>query len=122
MVASMVTASSRGRYTTISPWPDSSCDAPSSFMGLRALGSSAASAGSSGTNHAVMVPAPVEARTGPPTRASKILAPPASRCALACGGSLLLTREGGPVRASRSEEHTSELQSLAYLVCRLLLE
>src|SRR5687767_15253047 len=34
---------------------------------------------------------------------------------------------GGPpfrasVAASRSEEHTSELQSLAYLVCRLLLE
>src|SRR2546425_4914104 len=26
------------------------------------------------------------------------------------------------VRAGRSEEHTSELQSLAYLVCRLLLE
>src|SRR2546423_3321342 len=26
------------------------------------------------------------------------------------------------VEASRSEEHTSELQSLAYLVCRLLLE
>src|SRR5205823_12377647 len=25
-------------------------------------------------------------------------------------------------RKSRSEEHTSELQSLAYLVCRLLLE
>src|SRR2546425_5114569 len=25
-------------------------------------------------------------------------------------------------RPSRSEEHTSELQSLAYLVCRLLLE
>src|SRR2546423_4619965 len=25
-------------------------------------------------------------------------------------------------RAERSEEHTSELQSLAYLVCRLLLE
>src|SRR2546423_3621372 len=29
------------------------------------------------------------------------------------------TRSGRP---SRSEEHTSELQSLAYLVCRLLLE
>src|SRR2546425_1287810 len=29
-------------------------------------------------------------------------------------------REGG--RCRRSEEHTSELQSLAYLVCRLLLE
>src|SRR2546425_7287137 len=28
----------------------------------------------------------------------------------------------GPSRSRRSEEHTSELQSLAYLVCRLLLE
>src|SRR2546425_8013295 len=27
-----------------------------------------------------------------------------------------------PNRRTRSEEHTSELQSLAYLVCRLLLE
>src|SRR2546425_8779714 len=27
-----------------------------------------------------------------------------------------------PARRQRSEEHTSELQSLAYLVCRLLLE
>src|SRR5205823_14088733 len=27
-----------------------------------------------------------------------------------------------PAREVRSEEHTSELQSLAYLVCRLLLE
>src|SRR3712207_7053611 len=37
-------------------------------------------------------------------------------------------RRGGPVlrvarrRAGRSEEHTSELQSRQYLVCRLLLE
>src|SRR2546425_9429783 len=35
-------------------------------------------------------------------------------------------RAGAPRRApgvaGRSEEHTSELQSLAYLVCRLLLE
>src|SRR2546425_7704407 len=30
-------------------------------------------------------------------------------------------RSFGP-QAERSEEHTSELQSLAYLVCRLLLE
>src|SRR5262249_58986560 len=29
---------------------------------------------------------------------------------------------GGPRAASRSEEHTSELQSLTNLVCRLLLE
>src|SRR5205823_10375281 len=28
----------------------------------------------------------------------------------------------GPAAHRRSEEHTSELQSLAYLVCRLLLE
>src|SRR2546425_3362505 len=30
--------------------------------------------------------------------------------------------EGSFYSAPRSEEHTSELQSLAYLVCRLLLE
>src|SRR5205823_7345472 len=29
---------------------------------------------------------------------------------------------GAPTNEARSEEHTSELQSLAYLVCRLLLE
>src|SRR6185437_16905236 len=38
----------------------------------------------------------------------------------------LRRRAGPPSRGSpgrwRSEEHTSELQSLAYLVCRLLLE
>src|SRR2546425_5207552 len=44
--------------------------------------------------------------------------------------SLLLDSEAGDldgalgvaIRMARSEEHTSELQSLAYLVCRLLLE
>src|SRR2546425_6562843 len=39
---------------------------------------------------------------------------------------LKLAANGGVTRSSlgtnRSEEHTSELQSLAYLVCRLLLE
>src|SRR3712207_7489056 len=30
--------------------------------------------------------------------------------------------EGGLVQPARSEEHTSELQSRQYLVCRLLLE
>src|SRR5687767_15314140 len=44
------------------------------------------------------------------------------------GGALLPAAEPGPHhrraagRRDRSEEHTSELQSLAYLVCRLLLE
>src|SRR2546425_9778251 len=32
------------------------------------------------------------------------------------------TSRGPALPAPRSEEHTSELQSLAYLVCRLLLE
>src|SRR2546425_9861821 len=36
---------------------------------------------------------------------------------------LSLHRHAGDIATpSRSEEHTSELQSLAYLVCRLLLE
>src|SRR5687767_15661726 len=33
-----------------------------------------------------------------------------------------LIESEGPVAPGPSEEHTSELQSLAYLVCRLLLE
>src|SRR5687767_15640953 len=36
--------------------------------------------------------------------------------------SLLPRHRRSHVRDDRSEEHTSELQSLAYLVCRLLLE
>src|SRR3712207_7011857 len=37
------------------------------------------------------------------------------------GGAVVLARRGGHA-AGRSEEHTSELQSRQYLVCRLLLE
>src|SRR2546423_5890711 len=37
-------------------------------------------------------------------------------------GLVVLVVLAGLVFAARSEEHTSELQSLAYLVCRLLLE
>src|SRR5438876_3200160 len=36
-----------------------------------------------------------------------------------CGGS---SRRNGRSRSTRSEEHTSELQSPVHLVCRLLLE
>src|SRR5205823_9666464 len=36
--------------------------------------------------------------------------------------SITKNRGARPCRFRRSEEHTSELQSLAYLVCRLLLE
>src|SRR5215208_8503296 len=40
-----------------------------------------------------------------------------------CGASLLgAARRCAHVRAKRSEEHTSELQSRGHLVCRLLLE
>src|SRR3712207_8052572 len=42
----------------------------------------------------------------------------ARRPALAAGGGRALL----PLRPRRSEEHTSELQSRQYLVCRLLLE
>src|SRR3712207_7440661 len=42
-----------------------------------------------------------------------------SRCGLAA---VRLQRAGHRIRWKRSEEHTSELQSRQYLVCRLLLE
>src|SRR3712207_8436821 len=35
---------------------------------------------------------------------------------------IVTLRSGEPVTLKRSEEHTSELQSRQYLVCRLLLE
>src|SRR2546425_8325190 len=48
---------------------------------------------------------------------------PADRCGERAGypGQHATQRKGGR-EEPRSEEHTSELQSLAYLVCRLLLE
>src|SRR3989441_5665245 len=46
------------------------------------------------------------------------------RCGRGTGAGLrrAVQRPLGAICAQRSEEHTSELQSLAYLVCRLLLE
>src|SRR2546425_2562927 len=51
-------------------------------------------------------------------------ASPNHRLALAGGATIIGSPRtaGPPPRDLRSEEHTSELQSLAYLVCRLLLE
>src|SRR5205823_13493663 len=75
-----------------------------------------------------------------PTRRSSDLLPPGPALrpgpALSSGPALpaaATSRSGSPTRrparsggrrppTMRSEEHTSELQSLAYLVCRLLLE
>src|SRR2546425_7150569 len=45
-----------------------------------------------------------------------------ARLALEPLGHSLPHEEQGGLQHLRSEEHTSELQSLAYLVCRLLLE
>src|SRR2546423_10184679 len=45
---------------------------------------------------------------------------PLLRAVAAAGGGV--EAQIGGARVGRSEEHTSELQSLAYLVCRLLLE
>src|SRR5205823_12081104 len=47
------------------------------------------------------------------------VASPASGTVVPQGSPVLVT---GTASTNRSEEHTSELQSLAYLVCRLLLE
>src|SRR5258707_5948208 len=47
------------------------------------------------------------------------LEPQTARGRELCAGNLW---DGIPAHSSRSEEHTSELQSRQYLVCRLLLE
>src|SRR3712207_7327928 len=49
-------------------------------------------------------------------------APPRRRPHLGRGVNTVLVMKGVRVSELRSEEHTSELQSRQYLVCRLLLE
>src|SRR2546425_8769872 len=59
----------------------------------------------------------------PPTRwPSRYVTRPGTPTTTEFGGTSRTTTEPAPIRLPRSEEHTSELQSLAYLVCRLLLE
>src|SRR5438046_4230496 len=50
------------------------------------------------------------------------LKPPISECCRTAPPILVFDQAGNLVRSWRSEEHTSELQSLTNLVCRLLLE
>src|SRR5256885_928067 len=57
-----------------------------------------------------------------PLRASTIDANDQLRSADDYRNIVLMYRNGAPLRVSRSEEHTSELQSPCNLVCRLLLE
>src|SRR2546425_8292176 len=67
-------------------------------------------------------------RSSPPASSNRRISSPSCwNCALLTRGSMLVWSQVSAVLneqscASRSEEHTSELQSLAYLVCRLLLE
>src|SRR2546425_1493487 len=56
----------------------------------------------------------------PGRRRDEHVAPPVRLGQPALVGDRAVERDAG--RLGRSEEHTSELQSLAYLVCRLLLE
>src|SRR6185437_17071584 len=58
---------------------------------------------------ALPISCPDAARARSPGQPRPTTWPPSRRCT-------------APRRRPRSEEHTSELQSLAYLVCRLLLE
>src|SRR3712207_6894692 len=48
--------------------------------------------------------------------------PRRARRAARCGVALAVARTALTLSLARSEEHTSELQSRQYLVCRLLLE
>src|SRR5258705_4638405 len=50
------------------------------------------------------------------------LAPTIGEAHLWLGDSLRLSGKDAEAQVERSEEHTSELQSLRHLVCRLLLE
>src|SRR5262245_64054740 len=45
-----------------------------------------------------------------------------SPCMIVCAVSVMASTRLSTRRMTRSEEHTSELQSLRHLVCRLLLE
>src|SRR3712207_7867735 len=56
---------------------------------------------------------------GPPERARN---PASMRSTWAVGVQDLTGRQAAHASVQRSEEHTSELQSRQYLVCRLLLE
>src|SRR5205823_15000060 len=61
----------------------------------------------------------------PDRRPARRGAGPLARCAVGLRAAARARAAGRPprrARRGRSEEHTSELQSLAYLVCRLLLE
>src|SRR2546425_7134165 len=88
----------------------SSCASWRKLLGRIFSATSRSSLKSQASHTWVQVPRPRIRRRiyrAPPTRAPVVATSGHSCC---------------PTETSRSEEHTSELQSLAYLVCRLLLE
>src|ERR1035441_10738987 len=68
----------------------------------------------------------VEANTTPPAASTTAARPAATSAqrlpAAGCRTKFGWMASSAPITAMRSEEHTSELQSLRHLVCRLLLE
>src|SRR2546425_7600777 len=62
---------------------------------------------------------PAPARASAAQKAGAECAPPVVSWPSSSAGS---SKSSARTQRNRSEEHTSELQSLAYLVCRLLLE
>src|SRR2546425_9250509 len=73
---------------------------------------------SSGRSSVSLLGVVTRARSSPDLRRSTRRGLAASACRRAPA----IRAEMGDIAGGRSEEHTSELQSLAYLVCRLLLE
>src|SRR3989441_6433455 len=88
---------------------------------LEALGLELADLRIGGTPHRPLVQVRIEWPPGEPPRRVTV-----DDCAMASRALEAWLDAGGPLgpryALERSEEHTSELQSLAYLVCRLLLE
>src|SRR2546425_12786771 len=65
---------------------------------------------------------PISRRARPVPRSGTPRPQPPLRWCAGGGRDRRAPARGRAARTTRSEEHTSELQSLAYLVCRLLLE
>src|SRR2546425_3707306 len=64
----------------------------------------------------------VAAPTMPSTNPGQIICSAPLATVISATAITSLENQSRPIMCARSEEHTSELQSLAYLVCRLLLE
>src|SRR5262245_62990336 len=76
-----------------------------------------------GTEIEYGISVPGQPAANPMVTSSQIVNAYAARPELARGGRARWDyEEESPLRDARSEEHTSELQSLRHLVCRLLLE